>query len=138
MKPVNVLLALLIPFLFTGCAAIKDATVAGEFEDSTKAYRNLLRWQEFESALTTYVSVSQQEDYRLRIKETGEIKIVDYRVKKETCDPVKGEGIVLAEFDYYRPPSVTVKTVVDKQKWKYERQDGTGSWRLTTPAPDFK
>lgn len=138
MKRGKLLLAVLIPFLLIGCATIKNYTVAGDFEDSVKAYLNLLRWQEFESAQTTYVSVPLQEEYRRKIKEAGELKIVDYRVKKQTCDPAKGEGIVVAEFDYYRLPSVTVKTVVDNQKWTYERRDDTGSWRLTSPAPNFK
>jgi len=138
MKFGKTLMVVFIPLLLSGCAALKTANIGNEFDKSSKDYLTLLRWQEFESALGTYVSVPQQEEYRRKLKETGEVKIVDYRVKREVCDPVRGEATVVAELDYYRPPSVTVKTVVDNQKWVYEGEDDKRSWRLTTPLPDLR
>jgi hypothetical protein len=88
--------------------------------------------------MTTYVSASEQEEYRKKITEAGEVKVVDYRVKTMECEPVKGEASVMVELDYYRPPSVTVKTVVDNQKWSYEGEKDNRTWRLKTPLPDFR
>jgi hypothetical protein len=137
----KILLIAVIPLLLTGCSIYKDfkiANIGTDFDKSSKAYLNLLRWQEFESALTTYVSVPVREEYRKKIKEAGEARIFDYRVKRLECDPVGGEASLVAELDYYRPPSVTVKTVVDNQKWSYEGEIDKRSWRLKTPLPDFK
>jgi hypothetical protein len=137
----KIVLAAVIPLLLGGCSIYKDVKIVNigtEFDKSSKGYLNLLRWQEFESALTTYVSVPMQDEYRKKIKETGEARIVDYRVKKKECDPARGDATVIAELDYYRPPSVTVKTVVDTQKWSYEGENDQHSWRLTTLLPDFK
>ena len=137
----KILLVAVIPLLLNGCSIYKDVKIANigtEFENVSKGYLNLLRWQEFESALTKYVSVPLQEEYRKKIKEAGEARIVDYRVKKQECDPAGGEATVMAELDYYRPPSVTVKTVVDNQKWSYEGETDKRSWRLQTLLPDFK
>ena len=137
----KILLVAAITLLFNGCGIFKDlknVNIGSEFDQSSKGYLNLLRWQEFESALAKYVSIPLQEEYRLKIKDAEKVKIVDYRVKRTECDPVKGDGLVVAELDYYRPPSVTVKTVVDTQKWSYEGRDDMRSWRLMTLLPDFK
>jgi hypothetical protein len=137
----KILLIAVIPLLLTGCSIYKDfkiANIGTDFDKSSKAYLNLLRWQEYESALTTYVSVPLQEEYRKKIKEVGEARIFDFRVKKQECDPARGDATVTAELDYYRPPSVTVKTVVDNQKWSYEGENEKRFWRLKTLLPDFK
>ena len=141
MNPGKILLAAAITLLFNGCGIFKDiknVNIGIDFDQSSKGYLNLLRWQEYESALAKYVSVPLQEEYRGRIKGAEEVKIVDYRVKRTECDPIKGEALLVAEFDYYRPPSVTVRTVVDNQKWSYEGLDDKRSWRLMTLLPDFK
>ena len=127
-----------ILLLSTGCSTMKNANIADEFTRSTKGYIKLLRWHELESALVTYVSVPLQERYREGMTAAEDVKIVDYRVKREECDPVRGEGTVQMELDYYRPPSVTVRTVTDLQKWSYEQIGETGSWRLQTMLPDFR
>lgn len=137
----KILLVAVIPLLLNGCGTLKDiknANIGNEFTQNAKGYRNLVRWQEFESAISTYVSGPLQEEYRKKVREMGEVKVVDYRVKKEECDPVGRAANVVVELDYYRPPSVTVKTVTDNQKWTYELVGDSGSWRLQTLLPDFK
>ena len=137
----KILLIAVIPLLLGSCSIYKDlklANIGTEFDESSKGYLNLLRWQEYESAVSTYVSIPSQEEYREKLKEAGEIRIVDFRVKKLLCDPAKGDATLLAELDYYRPPSVTVKTVVDNQKWSYEGENDARFWRLKTLLPDFK
>jgi len=131
-------LAAAIPLIFAGCATLKNANIGEEFEKSSKSYLQLVRWQEFESAAVTYVTPSLQEAYLQRIKAAGEVKLADYRVKVMECDPVKGEAATKVEFDYYRPPSLRLKTVEDVEKWSYEDDNGRRVWRLTSLPPEFK
>jgi hypothetical protein len=42
------------------------------------------------------------------------------------------------EIDYYRPPSITVKTLVDNQEWSYEGPEEGRVWRLKTLLPEFR
>ncbi len=138
MKRSTILLLPILAFLLSGCATMKNVNIGTDFEKSVKAYLNLLRWQEYDNALSKYGRPALQEEYRKRIEKAADVKIVDYRVKREECDPVTRRGTVVAELDYYRPPSVTVKTVTDTQKWVYEEINESSSWRLETLLPVFK
>jgi hypothetical protein len=124
-----------------GCStyrAIKNVNIGSDFEKSARAYVQLIRWHEMESAMVSYVSVPLQKEFRKRIEAAGDLQVVDYRIKSMGCDPVKGEATMNVEFDYYRPPSTRVLTVVDNQKWSYEEENGEHYWRLQTLLPEFK
>jgi hypothetical protein len=131
----------MVTLLLGGCStldAIKNINVGNDFEKDSRAYLQLIRWHELESAVVTYVSVPVQKDYRKRIEAAGDVHVADYRIKSMECDPENGEAKLKVEFDYYRPPSTRVLTVVDNQKWSYEGQEGGRSWRLQTLLPEFK
>jgi hypothetical protein len=127
-----------IPFLLAGCATMKNYNIETEFEKRSRDYVQHIRWNELESNITDYVSVPVREEYRKKLAKTGEIKVVDYRIKAVSCDPVKGEASLKVELDYYRPPSITVRTVIDKQEWSYEGPEDSRVWRLKSPPPDFR
>jgi hypothetical protein len=141
MKHVKILLAVILPLMLTACGTFRDikyAKIGNAFVTSSKDYMQLVRWNELESAASTYVSPQLQEKYREKIKNASTVKITDYRVMKTECDPIKGEGTAKMELDYYRPPSVKVNTVVDLQKWSYEGDEKSRSWRLQTLLPEFR
>jgi len=127
--------------LLGGCSTfetIRNVNIGSDFEKSSRAYVQLVRWHEMESAMVSYVSAPRRDDFRKRIEAAGEVQVVDYRIKSMECDPVKGEATMKVEFDYYRPPSTRVLTVVDNEKWSYEGPDGGRNWRLQTLLPEFK
>jgi len=134
----RILLTAMLTLPLVACTTLRNINIGGEFEKSSRSYIQLVRWQEFESAAVTYVNPPLQEAYRQRIKEAGEVKVADYRVKMMECDPAKGEATAKVEFDYYRPPSTRVLTVVDVQKWSYEDENGQRIWRLKSLLPEFK
>lgn len=138
MNPGKILLTAMVPLVFTACSTVKQINIGSEFETSSRSYTQLVRWHELESAVVTHVSPQLWEGYRQRIKEAGEVKVADYRVKAMECDPVKGEGTVRVELDYYRPPSTRVHTVEDLQEWSYEEENGRHLWRLKTLLPEFR
>ena len=138
MNPPRILLAAVITLLLNGCGPTKTVMIGVECEKSTKDYIRLVRWNEFENAMAIYVSVPMHEEYRKKIEDMGEVKVVDYRVKTRECDPVLGVASVKVEIDYYRPPSVTVKTVTDYQKWTYDGPEDQRFWQLKTVLPEFE
>jgi hypothetical protein len=141
MNLIKTLAAVMIPLLFAGCGTmmreIKEKDIAIEFDQSARGYNRMVRWHELDSA-EAYVTPKLRDEFHKRIIAAGEVTIVDYRVKSMECSPVKKEGSVRVEFDYYRPPSVTLRTREDHQLWTYEGEEGKRAWRLTTLLPDFK
>ena len=67
----KILLVAVIPLFMGGCTTLKNINVGSDFEKDSKAYIELVRWHELESAMTTYVSASEQEQYRKKITEAG-------------------------------------------------------------------
>jgi hypothetical protein len=141
MKHAKILLAVILSLMLTACGIFRDikhANIGSEFGKSTRDYNQLVRWNELESAASSFVSPSLQEKYRERIKDARTIRITDYRVMRMECDPIKGEGSAKMELDYYRPPSVKLNTVEDLQKWSYEGEENKRAWRLKSLLPEFR
>jgi hypothetical protein len=118
--------------------SMRDDRVAEKFANTSKNYIRLIRWHEFEKSTLTYVDDKLREDFQKRIEAFEEVKVVDYRIKNQECRPKKGTAEVDVEWDYYLPPSVTVKTVKDPQKWRYVDEENSHEWVLTTLLPEFK
>jgi hypothetical protein len=134
------LLLLVCMLLAPGCShlgKIRNITMWNEFEKNVRAYLQLVRWHELETAATTFSSPDILPEYRKRISDAEQIRITDYRIIEMECKPETGEGVARVEFEYYRPPSIRVQRVRDVQRWKYEGIVGEGSWRLQTVLPLF-
>ena len=141
MHPIKTLAMVVVSVMLTGCGTMKEMkirNIAIEFDQSTARYNRMVRWHEFDTAEATYVPPKLRDEYRKRIMAAKEVNIVDFRVKSMECSPEKREGSVVAEIDYYRPPSVTVRTLEDRQLWSYEGDEEHRAWRLTTLLPEFK
>ena len=117
---------------------MKNYKIRDDFEESSKSYNKMLRWRELEKASGAFVTAPLREKYDLSLKAAGKITITDLRVKTQDCSPEKGKANVVIEIDYFRLPSVTLKTVEDSQKWEYCEEDGQKLWRLMTVLPEFK
>lgn len=130
------LLTLIVMLLaLTACRTIYGS--ASVFQKNSEDYNRMLRWQELDKAATTFVTERMQGEYRQRAEAVRDVKIADYRLISQECHPDKGEAEVRIEIDYYRPPSVTLKTVEDVQKWRYVDGGKNGGWRLETLVPEF-
>ena len=130
---------MLLSSLLVIAACSMPFMVRKEFDKSSGEYGRMLRWQELERAADTYVAASLRDEYRKRIVAARDVKVVDYRIKSVQCDPKGKKGEVTMELDYFASPSTTVKTVVDRQQWRYE--DGAGEkkgWRLESLLPEFR
>jgi hypothetical protein len=130
---------LLLILVTTGaCARIKTFNALNDFEKSSKRYNQMLRWHELNLAGSTFGDESVKEEYAERARAAKGVMIADYRVLSQECNPQKKTAKVVVEIEYYIPPSVTLKTLEDVQKWEYVENNETKFWRLKTLLPEFK
>ena len=133
----RIILLLSVMALLGACETLRNQSASEDFQRSSKSYNSMIRWDEMESAQWAFPPEQLREEYGRRVESAKGVKITDYRVKKTECSPEKGEATVIVEFEYYREPSVSTKTVRDVQKWKYVDEGGKKTWRLMTLLPDF-
>jgi hypothetical protein len=142
MKFMRLLLVLVTLLILSSCASmqesIRTARITDEFTTSSKGYVQIIRWHEFDKTTLIIVDEPLREDFQKRMMAAEQVKVVDYRVKDLDCSPLKGTAEVTVEWDYYIPPSVTIKTVKDPQKWRYVEDKNRHGWILTTLLPVFK
>ena len=118
--------------------SMRNSRVADEFVTTSKGYIRMIRWHEFDKSTLFYVDEPLREDFQKRVSAIDQLKVVDYRIKNLECWPKKGTAEVTVEWEYYIPPSVTVKKVTDPQKWRYIEEENRRGWLLTTLLPEFK
>jgi hypothetical protein len=134
--PMMLLSALLL--MLTACQHFHNSNLAEDFDKGTRSYFRMVRWNELDKATLYFVDESLREEFAKRVRESKDVQIADYRVKYMDCRPEKGEGEVTVEWDYYIPPSITLKTVEDPQKWRYMEKEDKKGWMLKTLLPEFK
>ena len=142
MKIMRLLFVSFTLLLLTSCSSwresMRNSRVAEEFVTTSKGYVRMIRWHEFDKSTLFYVDDPLREEFQKRVSAIEQLKVVDYRIKNQECWPKKGKAEVTVEWDYYMPPSVTVKTVTDPQKWRYIDEENRTGWVLTTLLPEFK
>jgi len=139
--PIRIMILFLVLTTASSCGTVntlKNMNAANDFQESAKTYNWMLRWHELESAEATFAAEALREEYSERVKAAKGVTITDYRIRSQVCKPENNEGKVVVEIDYFIPPSVTLKTVEDIQKWTYVEKNGKKSWRLTSLLPEFK
>jgi uncharacterized protein YceK len=133
----RIILLLLVIALMGGCETIRNKSITWELEECSKSYNKMIRWHEMDKAEAVFPPEELQEEFTRKVRAARNVTVTDFRVKKMECSPEKGEATVVVDIDYYREPSVTVKTLEDKQEWKYVEENGNKRWRLMTLPPDF-
>jgi hypothetical protein len=135
----RIMLLLSIIALVGGCETLRKTSITSEFEQNSKSYNKLIRWNELEKAEAVFPPERLREEFKAKVKAAKGVKVTDFRVKSLECSPDLGEATVVIDIDYYREPSITLRTVEDVQKWKYELVAvGVRRWQLMTLPPDFK
>ncbi len=122
----------------SACSYWRNMTAKQDFDDSSREYNRLVRWQEPEQACQLYVDKAIREQFLAKVQAAKEVKIVDYRVKSVECEVERNEATAKVELDYYIPPSIQIKTLEDTQKWVYVEENGNRFWQLKSLFPEFK
>ncbi|MRR58514.1 MAG: hypothetical protein EG824_09925 [Deltaproteobacteria bacterium] len=135
------LLRIMLPILFIallgGCETMTKQNISNDMEECSKSYNKMIRWRELDMAGAVFAPKELQEEFSRKVQAAKNVTVTDFRVKNYQCSPEKGEATVIIDIDYYREPSVTLKTVEDTQQWKYVQENETKRWRLMTLPPDF-
>jgi len=133
----RITLLLVVIALLGGCETMKKKNIAWELDDCSKSYNKMIRWHELDKAGAVFPPEELQSEFMRKADSAKGVTVTDFRIKKMECSPEKGEATVILDIDYYREPSVTVKTVEDIQEWKYVGEKDNKQWRLMTLPPDF-
>lgn len=122
--------------VLSACTALLD--LKGTLDKSSREYNEMVRWQELDSACLSFVDKALREDCQKRADAARDVKVTDYRIVRVERTPSGKEATILVQIDYYIPPSATVKTMEDLQKWRYESGESGKGWRLMSLPPLFQ
>jgi hypothetical protein len=128
------MLALIMAIALAGCSSY---AIHDQFDRSLDAYNEAIRWLQW-GTVSLYTENSIREESDARAAAAKDVRMIDYRIVNKTYDAEKGEATVAVDIDYYKVPSLTVRTVRYTEKWVYLDENGTKRWRLTSLLPEFR
>jgi hypothetical protein len=126
--------SILITAVLVSCST--QRSIKADFEKNFRSYTEMVRWNQLDGA-SLFPADSISAGYRERMKAAKNVAVVDYRVMHIEYDEQKKEAEVKVEIDYYKRSALSLKTVIDNQKWAYQEKEGKGLWRLMSLLPDF-
>ena len=122
--------------LIVGCAKIEIQKQMTLFDETIRAYDRAIRWGEYEEAFA-YKKLSDQDNKVPDFAEYRQIRVTAYKVKKTILDEESFSKVVrFVDIQYYRMSNVTVKTLIDRQKWEYNEE--VDRWYLMSDLPTFE
>ena len=127
-------LVLIIPVVLIGCATISEHSRMTKFEKTSERYKELVLLSEFEAACKFGDTENMTEDVNL--DSLKNIKVTDYALKSYHISNDKLEINQSVEMEYHWLDAYRVRTILDKQIWKYDEEKET--WVLKTGLPRFE
>ena len=98
----------------------------GNLQKASQSYYLYLQWKQFDRA-AQFIDESEREPFVSKMENAEEsYHIVDFRIDRVNVSETEDTAKVKVTIEYYRYPSVTVKTLQKEQHWKYE----DGKWWL--------
>ncbi len=126
--------AIVIILLMLGCASMETGEKLSQFDETSRAYLRAIRWGEFEAAFA-FKKLTDREEVLPDFEDYRNVKVTNYKVKQTIISEDKTKIIQLVDFQYYRMKDVTVKTLIDRQKWEYDTEQE--KWFLQSDLPAF-
>jgi hypothetical protein len=127
--------ALVLFILIFGCASIQTGKKMTLFDETARAYLQALRWGDYETAYA-FKKLPDPNDKMPDFQDLNQIRVTAYNVKQTILSEDKSTIVRIVDFQYYRISNVTVKNLIDRQKWEYDGE--ANRWYLTSEFPDFK
>ncbi len=132
MDRLNVVIFLFI-FLLVGCGSFSEKARMEDFSEMSKAYQDALEAADYKTA---YLYLNPATiDETMDISKYKIIKVVDYEASNIRVSEDHKEINMNVEIGYYLLNGPILRTIIDKQLWKYD-EDKKG-WQLQTGFPDF-
>jgi hypothetical protein len=128
-------IAVVLLFLVFGCAGIQTGKKVTLFDDTARAYLRAIRWGDYEIAYA-FKNPQNIDNKPPDFEDLHQIRVTAYNVKQTILSEDKSTILRVVDFQYYRISNVTVKNLVDLQKWEYNEE--ANRWYLTSEFPNFK
>jgi len=126
----------LIPILLlSACAAVDDSKKSITLDKALWHYETAIRWVDFTSA-NSLRRPENSTDYSPDPALLKHIKVTSYNVQNTTTSADHAEVDITVEIIYYHDERMTLTTITDSQKWKYDPE--IKAWYITTPLPAFR
>ena len=128
-------LVLISSLLLAACATVDDSKKSITLDKALWQYETAIRWVDFSSAnsLRRYEGDTRISPDPKLLKH---IKVTSYIVQNSATSADHSEVDMTVEIVYYHDERMTLSTLTDNQKWKYDPE--IKSWYITTPLPAFK
>lgn len=120
--------------LIMGCASMQTGEKMSQFDETSRAYIRAIRWGEYEAAFA-FKKLTARDEPLPDFEDYRTVRVTNYKVKQTIISEDKSKIIQIVDFQYYRMKDVTVKTLIDRQKWEYD--EGRGKWFLQSNLPAF-
>jgi hypothetical protein len=128
-------IACVLVFLILGCAGMQTGKKMTLFDDTRRAYLQALRWGDYEAAYA-FKNLQGADNQKPDFEDLHRIRVTAFSVKQTIVSEDKSTIVSIVDFQYYRITNVTVKNLIDQQKWEYNEE--ANRWYLTSGLPAFK
>ncbi len=124
----------LVGLLLAGCGTIEKDKRALALQAATSAYQSAIRWGYYETAYG-YVDpdLRKGKDLPAMFKD---LRLTGYDVVQPPLVTGEGEATQIVTIDYLHEDRQVVKTLTDRQAWRYDPKAKT--WWLTSGLPKFE
>ena len=123
-----------ILLLLSGCASMETGERMNQFDSASRTYIRSIRWGDYEAAYS-FKKIGQNEAELPDFEEYRNVKVTNYKIKHTIISEDKTKVIQIVDFQYYRMKDVTVKQLIDRQKWEYDEEQE--KWFLLSDLPAF-
>ncbi|MGD8344533.1 MAG: hypothetical protein PVI38_14445 [Desulfobacterales bacterium] len=120
--------------LILGCASMETGEKMSQFDTTSRAYLRAIRWGEFEAAFA-FKKLTDRDEELPDFEDYRTVKVTNYKVKQTIISEDQSKIIQIVDFQYYRMKDVTVKNLIDRQKWAYDKEQE--KWFLHSDLPAF-
>jgi hypothetical protein len=129
------LIIVLLSSLLAGCVSVSEMRKMDKFEETSKAYEFAIRWSDFESA-SMFLKTEETANNSDLLNKLKQFKVTAYTIKNFLPSKDKSQVLLIAEISYFELNRLIVKSISDRQVWKYDTvQD---RWLLTSGLPNLK
>ena len=126
--------AVVAVMMVLGCASMQTGEKMSQFDETSRAYLRAIRWGEYEAAFAFKKLAARNEELP-DFENYRTVKVTDYKVKQTIIAEDQSRIIQIVDFQYYRMKDVTVKNLIDRQKWEYDKEQE--KWFLQSDLPAF-
>ncbi|MCG3201189.1 MAG: hypothetical protein NFCOHLIN_01054 [Gammaproteobacteria bacterium] len=123
--------------LLGGCGSLQSQKRANSLSDTLNEYRILMRWGDYESALT-YVRFRPGKGEQLAevdLEALKQVRLASYDVVEQVVTPGETEAAVKVAMTYYHEESNVLHSLTQTQHWWFDEE--RNRWYLETEFPDL-